>query len=314
MKHLHQPVMSEQVLHLLNLKPGDTAVDVTAGAGGHLRLLAQAVGEQGRVLALDQDERAHEQDASAGIAREFASCVVLHRARFSQLAQLLASLQFPKLDGLLCDLGVSSMQLDTPQRGFSFQHDGPVDMRMDSSQTLTAHQWLSHCKQQELADCLFHYGGERHSRRIARWICSQRPLPNSTKALAQLVSRAVHGKKSRIHPATRTFQAIRIFINRELDELHKLLQMLPQVLAPAGRAVFIAFHSAEDRLVKHAFAQGARKTDQRDPCWKLLCNKPLRPQEQEVQHNPRARSARLRAIAVLGSKEQSCNPRPTQFV
>lgn len=291
--------MSQEMLHLLDLKPGDTVADVTAGAGGHLRLLAQAVGTQGRVLALDRDERAHQADAAVGVAQEFAGCITLHRACFSQLPTLLTSLQLPKLNGLLCDLGVSSMQLDTPQRGFSFQHDGPLDMRMDATQTLTAHRWLSQCKQQELADCLFHYGGERHSRRIARWICHKRPLPNSTKALAQLVSRALNQKTGRIHPATRTFQAIRIFINQELDELHKLLHVLPQVLAPAGRAVFIAFHSAEDRLIKLAFAQGARKTQQGRPLWELLCRKPLRPQQQEVHNNPRARSARLRAIAML---------------
>ena len=290
--------MAQEALDLLNLQPGDTAVDVTAGAGGHLRLLAQAVGPTGKVLALDRDERAHQIDAAAGVAQQFADRVVLRQASFAQLSAIKDELQLPKFNGLLCDLGVSSMQLDTPQRGFSLQHDGPLDMRMDPSQPLTAHQWLSRCQQQELADCLFYYGGERHSRRIARWICQQRPLPNSTKALAQLVSRALKHPPGRIHPATRTFQAIRIFINSELDQLQQLLQSLPQLLAPTGRAVFIAFHSVEDRLIKLAFAQGARKAPHEQALWQLLCRKPLRPSEPEVQQNPRARSARLRAVAM----------------
>ncbi|MEM7495072.1 MAG: 16S rRNA (cytosine(1402)-N(4))-methyltransferase RsmH [Myxococcota bacterium] len=328
----HEPVMLPQVMRFLAVRPGDVVADVTAGGGGHLRALARSVGAGGRVLALDRDPRALQQDAAGGVAREFADRVILRHAAFAELPALLRVEKLPKLDGLLCDLGVSSPQLDCPERGFALRQDGPLDMRMDPSRGITAYQWLARCGERELADCLFHYGQERRSRRVARAIVHARPLPDSTRALADLIARAVGGRRGRIHPATRSFQALRMVVNDELGQLARLLEALPHVLAPGGRAVFIAFHSLEDGMIKRALREGARRfavwsletalacdgsTSQvrrsqsgvkpprtkgfapRFPAWELLCRKPRRPEHEEVQCNPRCRSARLRAIRMV---------------
>jgi 16S rRNA (cytosine1402-N4)-methyltransferase len=287
--------MVAEVLELLAINPGSTVVDATAGAGGHLRLLAEAVGPTGRIFGVDQDDRAHQSDAAGGVAKDFPGTVKLLRGRFSEIPELLKEREVDGVDALLCDLGVSSMQLDEPDRGFSFRSDGPLDMRMGDD-GMTAREFLTHSSVEELADVLFHYGEERRSRQIARAIKSVQPLPDSTAFLAKTVLQATGGQRGRIHPATRTFQAIRIAVNRELDELDKILETLPSILRPGARAAFISFHSLEDRKVKRCFQKGARETDGEGPFWSLLTKKPLVATKQECAKNPRSRSAKLRAV------------------
>lgn len=292
----HTPVLMREVLDLLDVRPGSCIVDVTAGAGGHLEMLAEAVGAAGRVIALDRDERAHQSDAAGGVAARFSDRVTLHHASFAELPRVLSEAGIDDIDGLLCDLGVSSMQLDEQARGFSFRGEGPLDMRMDTSTGRTAWTLIHETPESELADIIFQFGDERKSRRIAK-VLKRGPLPDSTLEVAEIVSRSVGGRRGRIHPATRTFQALRIATNGELDELDALLAALPGVLAPQGRAAIISFHSLEDRRVKRCFQSGGRKTeDGADPMWRVLTKKPLTADEAEVRRNPRARSAKLRAI------------------
>ncbi len=193
-------------------------------------------------------------------------------------------------DGILADLGVSSLQFDDPARGFSFQAEGPLDMRMNPQAELTAEQVVNHFDERELADVIYEFGEERRSRRIARAIVRSRPI-RTTVQLADVVSAAARPMKhERIHPATRTFQALRIFVNRELDELRELLNAAPQMLKPGGRVVIISFHSLEDRIVKDAFREGVNQGH-----YRILTKKPVTAGEEEIDRNPRARSAKLRA-------------------
>ncbi len=196
------------------------------------------------------------------------------------------------MDGILADIGVSSLQLDDAARGFSFQADGPLDMRMDPRSERSAEQVVNHLDERQLADVIYEFGEERRSRRIARAICRSRPI-RSTAHLADVISAAARPMKSaeRIHPATRTFQALRIFVNRELDDLRALLEAAPRILKPGGRVVVISFHSLEDRIVKDAFREGAIK----DKYFRVLTKKPVTATELESDRNPRARSAKLRA-------------------
>jgi 16S rRNA (cytosine1402-N4)-methyltransferase len=196
------------------------------------------------------------------------------------------------VDGLLADIGVSSLQFDDPARGFSFQADGPLDMRMDAHNERTAEQVVNHLDERELADVIYEFGEERRSRRIARAIVRSRPI-RTTAQLADVISaaaRPMNPAERRIHPATRTFQALRIFVNRELDELRALLEAAPQLLKPGGRLVIISFHSLEDRIVKDAFRDGVKQGH-----YRLLTKKPVTAAEDEVDRNPRSRSAKLRA-------------------
>ncbi len=292
--YFHESVLLPEVMQYLHLHEGSVGVDVTAGGGGHLTEIAKTVGSTGRVIALDRDLRAHGQDAAGKVAQ-----VHLHHVSFAHLPQVLAKEGIEKVDGLLCDLGVSSVQLDDDARGFSFMRDGPIDMRMDTSSGLTAYELITQSSERELADILYIYGEEYKSRRIARAIHAAWPIPDSTLHLANLVARAAGGKRGRIHPATKTFQALRIATNRELDELKTLLDALPQILAVNGRAVFISFHSLEDRLVKHAFKEGSSRTETRGPLWRILTKKPVIAGDIELARNPRARSAKLRAVEML---------------
>jgi 16S rRNA (cytosine1402-N4)-methyltransferase len=292
---LHVPVLADEVMDLLRPSPGAVAVDVTAGAGGHLRLLAEAVGPTGRVIAIDRDERAHRDDAAGGVARELADRVTLVKARISDLEEVLREHDIEGVDALLADLGVSSMQLDDDERGFSFMRDGPLDMRMGEGET--AYELIARLREDELADVLFHYGEERKSRRVARGIKYAWPIEDSTLALASVIARSLGGRRGRIHPATKSFQALRIAVNRELDELDSLLDALGRVLRPGGRAAVISFHSLEDRKVKRCFAdKGSTAEDGSPALWKVLTKRPLTASDEEVQRNPRARSAKLRAV------------------
>jgi 16S rRNA (cytosine1402-N4)-methyltransferase len=282
----HVPVMPVAVLHACAVTPGQLVVDCTAGGGGHLARFADAVGDGGRVIALDRDERAFADDAAGGVARERTN-VTLVRSPFSQARAALDELGVERADVVFADLGVSSFQLDEGERGFSFRADAPLDMRMDTSRGETAAEFVASLSESDLADVIYRYGEERGSRRVARAIKQARP--QTTQQLVDAVFRALGPQRGRIHPATRTFQALRIAVNAELLELETLLAALPSLLRPGGRAGFLTFHSLEDRLVKQAFR--ARRDDGR---FRQTTKKPVVADEDEQRTNPRSRSAKLR--------------------
>lgn len=289
----HIPVMLSEVLEVLDVQAGDTVVDCTAGGGGHLRALAERVGAAGCVIGLDRDPRAHLDDAAGGVARSFPGRVKLLRRPFSEVREALDELGIRAADRIFADLGVSSFQLDEAERGFSFRADAPLDMRMDTTRGETAREIIERLDEKELADLIYELAEERHSRRIARAL-KRGPAPATTGELAAMVARAVGGPWRRIHPATRTFQALRIAVNGELDELDALLAALPDVVHPGGRVAILSFHSLEDRRVKHRF---------RSEGFVPLTKRPLEPTDDEVSTNPRARSAKLRAAVVGAGSE-----------
>jgi 16S rRNA (cytosine1402-N4)-methyltransferase len=289
----HQSVMPKEVMSFFHNIEGKIIVDATVGGGGHLSLLANAVGDHGLVIGFDRDLRAHQDDAALKIAKLFPRRIRLFHRPFSRILMTLKNEGIQRIDGILADLGVSSNQLDDRTRGFSFLADAPIDMRMDIENDVSAYEWLEKTSEEEIANTLFTLGGERKSRAIARSIKKSWPLENSTLALASIVLRALKQKTwSRIHPATRTFQAIRMAVNHEVDELSSLLKALPEMLAKNGVAVFLSFHSVEDRMVKNAFKALAATKD-----FKILTKKPLTAGQEELSNNRRAKSAKLRAIA-----------------
>lgn len=299
----HVPVLLEETLQALKVRQDGLYVDATCGRGGHTQAILEKLGPQGHVLALDRDPQAVTavRARCAGDAR-----VEVQQATFSCLGPLLNERGLHgRVHGILLDLGVSSPQLDEPARGFSFRHDGPLDMRMDPAHGVSAAQWINSASEAEIAKVLHEYGEERYSRRIARVIVRERtqaPIA-TTRQLAELIAHAVPTRERGKDPATRCFQAIRIFINRELDELHAALPQAVRALAPGGRLAVISFHSLEDRIVKR-FLRAEAKGEE------LLLELPLRASEiharlqpvgkavrasaAEVQRNPRARSAVLR--------------------
>jgi 16S rRNA (cytosine1402-N4)-methyltransferase len=285
----HVPVLLDEVLELLAVRPGGLWVDGTVGLGGHAAALLRASAPDGRLLGLDRDGETLERARAALGPRS--DRVRLEPGDYREIPQRLGD---ERADGILLDLGISSAQLDDPERGFSFQADGPLDMRMDRREGETAADVVNHLPEKELADLIYAYGEERASRRIARAIVRARdrtPI-RTTGELAEIVRRAVpRGARQRLHPATRTFQALRIHVNRELDGLGPALERIAGCLAPSGRMAVIAFHSLEDRAVKTAFRGLAHRG------FGLLTKKPVRPSEAEARANPRARSARLRAVA-----------------
>jgi 16S rRNA (cytosine1402-N4)-methyltransferase len=265
-------------------------VDCTVGLGGHSLGLLPRLLPDGRLIAMDQDEQALEL-ARRRLA-EFAPQVTLVRGNFSRLPEALARLGLERVDGIVADLGIASLHVERAERGFSFTHEGPLDMRMDLGLTTTAAALIQRLPEPELAHLLAVYGQERWARRIAKRIASVRrsqPITTTTQ-LARLVAEAVPGR-SRIHPATRTFQALRIAVNDELGALDALLAGLPDCLASGGRAVLISFHSLEDRRVKRAFREGAASG-----VYRLLAKKPMTASDDERARNPRSRSAKLRAV------------------
>ena len=285
----HIPVMPSEVLEWLDPRPGQTILDGTAGGGGHAKLLAERVGPEGRVWAVDRDP------AAVARLRTFARelpLVPIHSA-YDELEEG-GHLPEGGFDGAFFDLGLSSDQLEDASRGFSFQSSGELDLRFDPTSGRPAWELLEELSQDELADLIFRYGEERFSRRIARRIVERRrqaPIRTSAE-LASLIRQCVpRSRGHRIDPATRTFQALRIAVNNELGRLERLLQLLPRWLKPGGRVVFLSFHSLEDRLVKRAFLQGE--------LWERLTKKPVRPGETEIAANPRSRSAKLRAARRL---------------
>jgi 16S rRNA (cytosine1402-N4)-methyltransferase len=288
----HVPVLFDEAMEFLRVREGATVVDCTLGLAGHASGIARLLGPTGHLIAFDRDADA------LGIARERlarvcddlgarAPKVTVHHEPFSQAEKLL---QAASLDGMLADFGVSSLQLEDAQRGFSFMADGPLEMRMDTRTGPTAEQVVNEASERELADLIYEYGEERRSRRIARAIVRGRPV-TSTGQLARIVAQAAPAmKQDRIHPATRTFQALRIVVNRELDEIKALMEMAPKLLKPEGRLVAISFHSLEDRIVKDSLRDGAKQGT-----WEILTKKPVTASEEEIDRNSRSRSAKLRA-------------------
>ncbi len=302
----HTPVLYQEVLQALQPRPGGRYIDGTIGAGGHAAGVLEASAPDGLLLGLDRDPEALR--TAAGRLEPFQGRVFLRHASFAEMGRHAADLGWGRVDGVLLDLGLSSLQLDEPTRGFAFSHDGPLDMRFDPSQPGTAADLVNELSEAELADLLYRFGEERQSRRIARAIVRARPL-RTTQELARVVARAVGGRKGRRHPATRTFQALRIAVNEELMALERGLEQAVALLAPGGRIAVISFHSLEDRIVKEVFRREARDclcpprqpqcTCRHQARLKLVTRKPLRPTEAEVQANPRARSARLRVAERL---------------
>jgi 16S rRNA (cytosine1402-N4)-methyltransferase len=282
----HIPVLLAEALDALAVRPGGTYVDATFGAGGHTRAIVAA---GGRVVAFDRDPHAR-------LPEDLAPAVTLVRRNFADLTTALDDLGIDAIDGVLFDVGVSSMQFDRPERGFSLSADGPLDMRMTDTEGPTAYDLLARSSEGELADLIFTYGDERAARRIARAIVAARStgrLPERTLELARLVAGVMHvrGKRERIHPATRTFQALRIAVNDELGSLERGLDAAAGRTRPHGRIAAISFHSLEDRIVKVRF-----RSDER---LRALTKKPLLAGDDELARNPRARSAKLRVAERL---------------
>ncbi len=311
----HISVLADQVLELLEPVSGGLYVDGTLGAGGHTRLLLEKSAPDGQVIGIDRDTTA------LALAKErlgpLAERVRFVHGSFENIPQHLGELGVDKVDGILLDLGVSSMQLDQDARGFSFTREGPIDMRMDTSTGETALELLERVSEKELATILFEYGEERFSRRIAGRIkeAVAEGTLDSTLALADLISGCIPNKlkhKSRIHPATRSFQGLRIAVNRELEQLETFLEFFPSLLAPGGRCAVISFHSLEDRLVKRRFRDLAkvsnlppdlaRKAGERvHPICLPITRKPIIAKDEETAVNARSRSAKLRGCTKVSS-------------
>jgi len=305
---IHEPVLLEEALSALQPTAGRLYVDGTVGGGGHAEAILEASGPDGRLAGFDRDDRAIA--AAAKRLARFGDRVTLHREAFSGLAKLL-----PKVgcDGVLLDLGVSSPQLDEPGRGFSFQDEGPLDMRMDRRQPVTAEQLVNELECDELATIFWELGGERRSRRIARAIVEQRGMQRleTTTQLADTVERACPRRGARTHPATGVFQALRMAVNDELGQAQVGLDAAWSVLTPGGRLAVITFHSGEDRLVKQ-FSRGLAKPytvrgevdvpelrEPRVPLARELNRRAIKPGAAELERNPRSRSAQLRALEKL---------------
>ena len=304
---LHVPVLLAETVSRLVTEPGGWYVDATAGAGGHAAAVLAAAGLDARLLALDRDGEALEL-ARAALA-PFGDRAILERANFSELAEVAARHGVRGVRGILLDLGVSSMQLDRPERGFSFQRDNPLDMRMDDRQELTAALLLKRLPEAELAEILWRYGEERMSRRIAKAVAQARArgaVPETTAQLAELVSNAKGGRRGHAHPATQTFQALRIAVNGELAALETVLPAALDLLAPGGRLAVISFHSLEDRMVKQfmaahegrleSLAKGGSRWSGQLPRARRVVRKAVVAAEDETARNPRARSAKLRVL------------------
>jgi 16S rRNA (cytosine1402-N4)-methyltransferase len=294
------PVLLKEAIDFLAVERGGTYLDATVGLGGHSLEIAKRLGAAGHLIGFDKDPAALER-ARAKLAAWFSEKtdsrpqITLIHGSFAEVAERVAP---ASLDGLMADLGVSSLQLGDAARGFSFQADGPLDMRMNTMTGDTAEQVVNHLDERELADVIYEFGEERRSRRIARAIVRSRPI-STTKHLVDVISAAArpmklgHHKHDRIHPATRTFQALRIFVNRELDDLKALLEAAPRVLKPGGRLVVISFHSLEDRIVKDVLRAGSGQY------FGVLTKKPLVASEEEIERNPRSRSAKMRAAEKM---------------
>lgn len=285
----------------MNIQPDGTYLDCTFGRGGHSRAVLERLGQRGRLVALDRDPEAVRAAGEIADPR-----FTVRHANFGQMAEILRSLDLSGVDGVLMDLGVSSPQLDSPERGFSFRADGPLDMRMDTTRGMTAAQWLGTATEDQIGEVIKTYGEERFARQIARAIVAARSrgAVDTTRKLAQIVAQAVRTREPHQDPATRTFQAVRIFINQELEELPLALEQALQALRPGARLVVITFHSLEDRVVKRFMRDNAqpapvprgmavREADRTPPRLRLV-GRPVHPHPEEIEANPRSRSATMR--------------------
>jgi 16S rRNA (cytosine1402-N4)-methyltransferase len=303
---MHESVLYQEIIHALRPQDDRFYVDGTIGAGGHAWGILDHSSPTGRLLGLDLDPQALE------MAREclaaFSDRIDLVQASYTTLRLQLDALGWQSIHGMVLDLGLSSMQLDTPERGFSFRLNGPLDMRFDPRAETQAADLVNNLPERELANLIYRYGEERRSRQVARAILAARPI-QTTRQLAEIVVQAIGQSKGRLHPATRTFQALRIATNQELQAVEAVLPQARDALAPGGRLAVISFHSLEDRLVKRFFKQESQDcicpttqpicTCDHQAVLKVITRKPIRPATQEVAANPRARSARLRVAERL---------------
>ncbi len=309
---MHVPVLKEEVVAHLAPRPGGRYIDATVGAGGHAEAILERSAPDGRLLGIDRDPSALEV-AGERLSR-FGRRVTLVHGSFRELGRLARAHTFTGVDGILFDLGYSSLQLEDPRRGFSFHAEGPLDMRFDPEAPVTAADLVNKLPEEELARLIARYGEERFARRIARAIVRHRPI-HTARELGELIARVVGRRRGvRLHPATRTFQALRIAVNDELNALEAALPQAIALLRPGGRLAVISFHSLEDRLVKHVFRREA--TDCLCPPHVLVCQcghraslrvitrKPITPSNEEVRRNPRARSAKLRVAERLTTPEE----------
>jgi len=289
---VHQPVMVREVLELLNVRPDGIYIDATLGGGGHAEAILQRL-DRGRLLAIDQDPQAL--TWARGRLRGLEERLTVMEGNFAQVDALHAASGLAPADGVVADLGMSSLQLAEPERGFSFSHPGQLDMRMSPKIEITADEIVNQTRERELADIIFKFGEERHSRRIARAIVKARPIRTTTE-LAQVVTRAIPSRAGlhQIHPATRTFMALRLAVNRELENLEAFLAKILGVLRPGGRVAVLSYHSLEDRLVKHTLRRWQLEGQAR-----LVTRRAVRPSQAEIETNPRSRSAKLRAAEKM---------------
>lgn len=303
---MHEPVMRNEVLDGLDVQPGGVYIDGTLGGGGHAEALLRRIGPDGVLLGVDLDEEALARAAER--LKPWSRQIRLVHGDFAEMSRLAREQGLGPADGVLLDLGMSSNQVDQPERGFSFMREGPLDMRMDRRQTLTAADLVGGLDESDLADLLRTRGEERASRRIAKRIAEERrkaPIETTTR-LADIVAQAVGGPRGRTHPATRTFMALRIAVNRELERIDQGLESALTWVKPEGRVAVLTYHSLEDRRVKHLLArhvgrweslpEGGRKWVGDDPPVRWVSRKPVTPSEEEIERNPRARSAKLRVV------------------
>ena len=303
---MHIPVLYQEIIHALQPKRGGRFIDCTLGAGGHARGILEACAPDGLLLGFDVDPQA------LALAREtlapYEGRIHLAQASYTTLTSQLASLKWNSVDGIILDLGASSMQFDTAARGFSFMQDGPLDMRFGINATHSAEDIVNNFDERELADLIFRYGEDRDARRIARAVISARPL-RTTRELARVIEKASPRRGARIHPATQTFQALRIFVNGELDAIQSVLPQAVAALCAGGRLAVISFHSLEDRIVKDFFRGQSKDLlnppyeriyeMERKAVIKLINKKPIEALDEEAQDNPRSRSAKLRVAEKL---------------
>jgi 16S rRNA (cytosine1402-N4)-methyltransferase len=284
----HIPVLLEETLEALNVQPGGRYIDCTIGPGGHAAAILEHSSPGGQLLGIDADPKAIE--AARASLEAYKSSILLVNQNFASLRAICTEHGFFPVHGILFDLGLSSLQLEHNNRGFSFQHDSLLDMRLSPSQDITAAIIINTSPESQLAHLIRAYGEERYSQQIARQIVQQRPITTSLQ-LAQAIEQAIGGRRGRIHPATRTFQALRIAVNQELEHLESALKQAIDLLGFGGRLVVISYHSLEDRIVKNFMRQEASGEK---ACLRLISKKVITPSRAEVQSNPRSRSAKLR--------------------
>ena len=288
----------QEVLEWLQIKADGIYIDATLGAGGHsaaiAAALASAPSRSGRLISLDRDEQALE--LACEKLKPWKELVTLVKSPFSRIAEVAHELGIPKVDGVLADLGVSSMQLDQGARGFSFREAGPLDMRMDSAGELTADEIVNRWSEKEIADLLYREADEHDSRRIAKAIVRARPLRDTAHLATTVAGARKQWGRQRLHPATKTFLALRIAVNREMEELGQFLSRTPATINPGGRLVVLSYHSREDRIVKHTFQEGERQGTLR-----VLTRHVIQPSEVELANNPRSRSAKLRCAEKVAA-------------